>query len=204
MGEGLQDHPAVLVSYGSKKACSLTDDIRWLGTSLPNPITLLRWLLWKRGALSSVACEFGGFFRTARASAQPDLQVRFVAARAISADGISTLEKFGSGMKTLPGFTTQIIAIRPQSSGRVRLRSADPMAKPVLEGVHLSDEADVTTLREGIKLGRKLCTAPAFDAYRTEEVYPTVRACSSLGIWASHHGLLPTKGRIASFLKSPL
>ena len=57
----------------------------------------------------------------------------------------------------------EIIAARPKSSGRVRLRSADPMAKPVLENIHLSNEADVATLREGIKLGRKICQAPAFD-----------------------------------------
>jgi choline dehydrogenase-like flavoprotein len=173
VGSGLQDHPAVLVSYGSKKRVSITDDIRLLGSSLPNPITLMRWMLWGRGALTSVACEFGGFFRTSREHAQPDLQVRFIAARAMSADGISTLEKFGKGKSTAPGYTTQLLAARPKSSGRVRLRSSDPLAKPLLENVHLSDEQDVRTLREGIKLGRKLCTASSFDEYRAEEVYPS-------------------------------
>lgn len=47
------------------------------------------------------------------------------------------------------------------------------MEKPVLENVHLSSETDVITLREGIKLGRKLGTCPQFDGYRTEEVYPS-------------------------------
>jgi hypothetical protein len=73
VGDGLQDHPAVLVSYGSKKRVSVTDDIK-IG-SMVNPITLLRWLLWRTGALTSVSCEFGGFFRTAKEHAQPDLQV---------------------------------------------------------------------------------------------------------------------------------
>ena len=108
---------AVLVSYGSKKAVSVTDEIRWMGTSLPNPITLLKWLLLRQGALTSVACEFGGFFRTAKEHTQPDLQVRFIAARASSPDGISTLEKMGAGAKMLPGYTTQINCIRPLSSG---------------------------------------------------------------------------------------
>jgi len=173
VGGGLQDHPAVLVSYGATKRVSVTDEIKWFGSSLPNPITLLRWLLWKRGALTSVACEHGGFFRTAKGFSQPDLQVRFIAARAMSPDGISTLEKMGAGERMQPGYTTQIIAIRPQSAGRVRLRSADPMDKPVLENVHLSDDADVATLREGIKLGRKLCQCPEFEPYRDAEVYPS-------------------------------
>lgn len=173
VGEGLQDHPAVLVSYGSKKAVCLTDEIRLFGGSMVNPITMLKWMLLGKGALTSVACEFGGFFRTSKSLAQPDLQLRFIAAKAMSADGISTLEKFGAGQKTLPGYTAQLIAVRPQSEGRVRLRSADPLAKPLLENVHLSADADVVTLREGIKLARTLLAAESFDPYRAEEVYPS-------------------------------
>ena len=57
----------------------------------------------------------------------------------------------------------------------MRLRSSNVMDKPLLDDVHLSDadSVDVATLREGIKLGRRLCTAPEFDQYRTEEVYPS-------------------------------
>jgi len=182
VGEGLQDHPAVLVSYGSKKRVSVTDDIRFFGSGMTNPITLLKWLVGGKGALTSVACEFGGFFRSSKEQTQPDIQVRFIAARAMSADGISTLEKFGSGQRAASGYTAQIIACRPKSAGTVRLRSADPLAKPMLEGVHLSDEADVRTLREGIKLGRKIATAPSFDPYREEEVYPSLAVQSDEAI----------------------
>ena len=80
----------------------------------------------------------------------------------------------GAGTKMKPGFTTQIIACRPKSVGTVRLRTADPFAKPLIENVHLSDAegADIATLREGIKLGRKICKESVFDPYRGEEVYP--------------------------------
>ena len=182
VGEGLQDHPAVLVSYGCKKAICLTDEIRLMGTGAVNPITMLKWMLFGKGALTSVACEFGGFFRTSKAYTQPDLQLRFLAAKAMSADGISTLEKFGAGEKTKPGYTAQLIAARPQSEGRVRLRSADPLAKPLLENVHLSNDADVVTLREGIKLARTLLAAESFDPYRAEEVYPSAAVQSDADI----------------------
>ena len=99
-------------------------------------------------------------------------QVRFIAARAESADGISTLQKMGEGAKMGSGYTTQIVACRPRSVGRVRLRNADALCKPLLERVHLSAEEDVVTLREGIKLGRKLCSSDSFSNYRTEEIYP--------------------------------
>jgi len=172
IGRGLQDHPAVVVSRGCKKKVSVTDEIRLLGTSKTNPIALLRWLLWRRGPLTSVACEFGGFFRTSDEHEQVNLQVRFVAARAMSPDGITTLQQLGSGAKFSSGYTTQIIACRPRSAGTVRLKSADPQSHPKLEGLHLSDEADIVTLREGIKLGRKLLGAKSFDRYRDDEVYP--------------------------------
>ena len=75
VGEGLQDHPAVLVSFACTKSISLTDHIRLLGTSLINPFTLLDWFLRGRGALTTVACEQGGFFYTRNDRSQPDLQV---------------------------------------------------------------------------------------------------------------------------------
>ena len=76
VGEGLQDHPAVLVSYSCTKRVSVTDELRIPGTSLPSPTALLKWLLLRRGPMTSVACDHGGFFRTSADAVQPDLQAR--------------------------------------------------------------------------------------------------------------------------------
>ena len=106
----------------------------------PNPLALLQWLLRKRGPLTSVACDHGGFVNTDPAAhPQPDLQLRFIAARAISPSGMSTLVKMGAGAALPSGFTTQLLTARPHSSGRVRLSSADPLAKPRIEGLYLSE-----------------------------------------------------------------
>jgi choline dehydrogenase-like flavoprotein len=72
------------------------------------------------------------------------------------------------------GFSTQLIACRPRSSGRVRLRDSHHHTKPLLEDVYLSAEGDddVKALREGIKLARKLVDTEAFDNFRGKEVYP--------------------------------
>jgi choline dehydrogenase-like flavoprotein len=174
VGEGLQDHPAVLVTYECTKPISLTNEIRLLGTGLPNPLALLNWFVRGKGALTTVACEQGGFFRTAEDLPQPDLQVRFVPEVAMNPDGMNTLEKVGQGARTKPGFTFQLLACRPASKGRVRLRDRQPTSKPAVEGVYLSsaDGSDLRTLREGIKLGRALCSAKAFDAFRGEEIFP--------------------------------
>jgi len=174
VGEGLQDHPAALVSFESKKAVSLTDHIRLFGTSLINPLTLLDWFVRGKGALTTVACEQGGFFHTRDDSSQPDLQMRFVPELSKSASGMSSLENVAQGGRTKSGFTFQVLACRPESEGRIRLRDTSPFSKPVLEGLYLSgkDNADLVTLREGIKLGRELCRASAFDEYRGKELFP--------------------------------
>eukprot|EP00965_Chrysotila_dentata_P044510 1479818-Pleurochrysis_carterae.AAC.2 len=87
---------------------------------------------------------------------------------------MSALLKYSSAASPKSGFTTQLIACRPQSAGRVRLSSAAADAKPLIEDLYLSaaNDADIKTLREGIKLGRKMINARAFDEYRGEEVYP--------------------------------
>ncbi|KAL3907101.1 MAG: hypothetical protein SGPRY_010299, partial [Prymnesium sp.] len=174
VGEGLQDHPAVLVSFKSTMKQSLSNHIRLAGTSIPNPITMLNWFFRGKGALATVACEQGGFLYTRPDKAQPDLQLRFLPEVALNPDGMNTLERVADGASSGSGFTFQLLACRPNSRGSVRLRDADPASKPAIEGLYFSgpDGADLATLREGVKLARKICKARAFDACRGEEVFP--------------------------------
>jgi len=44
--------------------------------------------------------------------------------------------------------------------------------KPIIDGGYLSDPADLATLREGIKLGRKLGQQSGWGEYKGEEVFP--------------------------------
>lgn len=174
VGEGLQDHPAVLVSFEGTKRISVTDKIGIFGTRIPNPAALAQWVFRGRGPLTSVACDHGGFFRTSDEKPQADLQMRFVAARAMSNSGMSTLTKMGAGTRMQPGFTAQLLACRPKSHGRVRLQSDDPFAKPLLQDLYLSapGDDDIVTLREGIKLARNLLRSREFDEYRGHEAFP--------------------------------
>lgn len=87
---------------------------------------------------------------------------------------MNTLERVADGASSGSGFTFQLLACRPNSRGSVRLRDADPASKPAIEGLYFSgpDGADLATLREGVKLARKICKARAFDECRGEEVFP--------------------------------
>jgi len=174
----LQDHPAAVVSFEcppSHTGISVTSKLRIGGTALPHPKPLLDWALHGTGVLTSTGCDHGGFFSTAAApkeSKSPDLQMRFLAARAITADGMGTFTKFKQTTRHPDGFSFQSIAVRPSSRGRVLLASGDPEEKPIVEGNYLTDKADVATIREGLKMSRKLAAQPAFKEYLGPEVFP--------------------------------
>lgn len=96
VGKNLQDHPATVVSYECSKGnegVSVTSVIRIPGTTINNPKVVLDWVLNKSGPLTSTGCDHGAFFKTKEELASPDLQMRFLAARAITADGMGTFTK---------------------------------------------------------------------------------------------------------------
>ena len=93
VGENLQDHPAVVVSFRTpKKGVSVTSKLRLFGKT--NPFPVLEWLFLKKGLLTSTGCDHGAFVRTAASTGQPDLQIRFLAARAVGPDGMTTFSQF--------------------------------------------------------------------------------------------------------------
>mmetsp|Transcript_25610 Transcript_25610/g.59173 ORF Transcript_25610/g.59173 Transcript_25610/m.59173 type:complete len:372 (+) Transcript_25610:2-1117(+) len=177
VGENLQDHPAAVVSYEcpeEQAGISVTSQLRLGGTKIPHPVPFLQWLFFKTGPLTSTGCDHGGFFRTSAVAkdASPDLQMRFLAAKAVSADGMGTFTKFRNTAGHADGFSFQSIAARANSRGRVKLASKDPTAKPVIEGNYLTDKGDLATLREGLKLSRQLAQQAAFKPYLGKEVFP--------------------------------
>lgn len=96
VGKNLQDHPASVVSYTVKpqhKGISVTSKIRIKGTGITNPKVLLQWALRRSGPLTSVGCDHGGFFKTEEGLESPNLQMRFLPAKAISPDGMGTFIK---------------------------------------------------------------------------------------------------------------
>ena len=172
VGENLQDHPAAVVSYESPvEGVSVTSKLRIKGTKLNNPLPILKWFAKGKGELTSVGCDHGAFVKTESSkSDQPNLQVRFLPAKALGPDGMTTFTQFRNAKNHADGFSFQSVAVRAKSKGRVRLASSNTQVKPSIDGKYLSDPEDIVTLREGIKLGRKL--AAEFGEYLGDEVYP--------------------------------
>jgi len=175
VGRNLQDHPAAVVSYQTpKKGVSVTSKLKLFGRT--NPLPVLQWLLFKTGLLTSTGCDHGAFVRTAASTdGQADLQIRFLAALALGPDGMTTYTQFRNSRSAHPdGYSFQSVAVRAKSQGSVRLASSNTHVKPIVDTGYLTHPGDLATLREGIKLGRKLSQRPEWGEYLGNEVYPGV------------------------------
>lgn len=171
VGENLQDHPAVVVAFKTPaKGVSVTSKLRLMGVS--NPFPVLQWLFTKSGLLTSTGCDHGAFVKSNPHASQPDLQIRFIPAKALGPDGMTTYTKFRITPSVEDGYTFQPVAIRAKSAGRIRLASSNSHVKPVIDGGYLSNPEDLATLREGIKIARMLGNRPEWAEYLGQEVFP--------------------------------
>lgn len=99
--------------------------------------------------------------RTDRVDAPPDLQLNFTPA--LPAPFVPILNV------PVPVGIFLPILIQPDSVGEVRLRSADPHDPPVINPNYLHADADVQTLREALRIIRKLVkTGPMAEQYEGE------------------------------------
>ena len=71
-----------------------------------------------------------------------------------------------------PFVTITASLVRPVSRGEIRLRSADPLAPPVIRTGYLDAPEDVRALAAGVRLAREIAGAQAYDALRGEEIEP--------------------------------
>jgi choline dehydrogenase len=127
---------------------------------------LARYLTTRRGMLTSNVAEAYGFVRTS------------VADRAGMADGLPDIEIIfasapyvGEGLVPLPaeGLTVGAILLRPRSRGTIRLRSADPTDKAVIDPRYLSDPdgIDEATMLAGLAECERLVATDALRAVTT-------------------------------------
>jgi choline dehydrogenase len=78
-----------------------------------------------------------------------------------------------------PFVTITVALVRPQSRGTIALRSADPLAPPLIHANYLQSEADVAVLVAGVRHARRIGLSTAFDRLRGPETDPGERATTA-------------------------
>jgi choline dehydrogenase len=92
----------------------------------------------------------------------PDLQLAFVH---VPFD-IIIGQNHPNAVSILPG------VVRPNSRGSIRLASADPFAKPLIDPNYLGDRSDVERMVLAVKMARDIFAAPAFKGLLERELLP--------------------------------
>jgi len=155
VGENLQDHPFVTLCFESKD----DDDL----AAAEKPRALIEFLFRRSGPLTSNVGEAMAFIRTRSGLPAPNIELIFAPAY-----------YHDHGFDTYAGhaFTLGPVLIAPRSRGRLRLRSADPAAKPLLIGNHLSDPEDVAALVAGILKTREIAATEPLASLCGREIVP--------------------------------
>jgi choline dehydrogenase len=77
-----------------------------------------------------------------------------------------------------------VCQLRPESRGSIRIRSAAPAAPPEIRINYLASEVDRTANVEGLKILRKILSAPALAPFVVEEVDPGAKVTSDEALLA--------------------
>lgn len=187
VGKNLADHPAVVTGFTINKPISITDEM-FLSSGILNPRRVAQWATLGSGPLATTGCDFGGFFRTEPSLPLPDLQMRFVAGLGTSPDGVSSYRDIGRTGQPRSGITFQSVAVRPRARGTLTLASADPAAPPLIDPAFGTSAEDLRTLREGVRLARRIASQPAFEGLCGEETWPgpAVESDAALDDYIAH------------------
>lgn len=168
VGENLQDHPYATCVWEASAPESL------YGADKPKP--LLEWLLRRSGPLTSTVAEAFAFVRSRPGLPAADLQYHFAPAYFVR-----------NGEEEFDGhaFTMGPVLVSPRSRGHLRLRSADPTAKPRILTNSLSEPEDVAALVTGVELAREIAAAAPLASATRREIYPgaAIRGDADVEAW---------------------
>lgn len=169
VGNNLQDH----VHVGLRFACPQPVTLHQLIRVDRVAIAMARALLFGSGPAARFPVEGAAFTRKRPDSPVPDIQWHF-----LESLGVSRVRIPGRNLLSArdpfdrDGFTMSVCVLRPESRGKVLLRSNDPHAKPMIHANYLSAPADLETLFIGVGQVRRVAQQPALAPFISEELSP--------------------------------
>jgi choline dehydrogenase-like flavoprotein len=149
VGEGLQDHPLVFMSWHSDTEGLL---------AAASPASAERLQREGRGPLTSNVAEAGGFFRTRNDLEAPDIQFHAQPVNAL-------IGEEGLAIAPTRGVTFGPCVLKPTSRGKLSLRTAEPGSKPRILHNYFATEEDRRSMIEGVRIGLDIAAQPALRAH---------------------------------------
>jgi choline dehydrogenase len=177
VGANLQDHLDVTICYECPEPITLhsaTKGLKRLGVGLG-------YILTGKGPGTTNGLEAGAFLKSRPDLDRPDLQIHAV---------LAIMKNHGKEAVAKDGFTLHVCQLRPESRGRVGLKSADPLADPAIFANYLATEEDRRAIRQGVKIAREVAAQPALSRYRSAENAPgdEVQTDAEIDAWIARTG----------------
>jgi choline dehydrogenase-like flavoprotein len=158
VGQNLQDHLAAWFSWTRNGAGAFTGLMRADRIAL----AMARAYLFGSGPATSVPTALFAFVRTDDSADVPDIEFMF------RANNPAPKVWFPGVRAPAPdSFGIRPTLLHPRSRGSVRLRSADPLAKPRIDFNFLTDPADMATIIAGSRRALDIAAQKPLDPYRT-------------------------------------
>jgi choline dehydrogenase len=160
VGENFRDHYSTRIVARVKNVRTMNEMSRGFG--LMGQIA--RWVMGRPSILAVSPSILHWFWKTEDTMRQPDLQGVFSPA--------SYKQGFVGLLDDYPGMTCGVWQHRPESTGYVRARSADPFVDPIIQPNYLKDPMDQRVLVKGMHWARRLLHTQALAPYFESDALP--------------------------------
>jgi choline dehydrogenase-like flavoprotein len=160
VGRNLQDHlqqRAIFKVHGVRTLNETYHSLTrrcWMG---------MEYALFQRGPLTMAPSQLGIFTTSSPEHERANIQFHIQPL---------SLDKFGDPLHRFPAVTVAACNLRPTSRGTIRLRSADPAAKPIIAPNYLATDDDRQVAADAIRVTRRLMAQDCLRSYRPEEYLP--------------------------------
>jgi choline dehydrogenase-like flavoprotein len=180
VGRNLQDHLQQRAIYKVHGVKTLNETYHNL---FRRGLMGLEYALFQRGPMTMAPSQLGIFTTSSPEHGRANIQFHIQPL---------SLDKFGDPLHRFPAVTVSACNLRPTSRGEIRLRSADPTAKPVIAPNYLSTDADRQVAADAIRVTRRLMGQPTLQKYRPEEYLPGPSVGDDAGALAKAAGDIGT------------
>lgn len=160
VGENLQDHyecPVVATTNGAYGYYGQDRGLKMLKAGI-------QYLLFKSGPVTTTGVETCAFLDPRGDNTRPTIQMFCVPTVYLDRDVM--------GADPGHGVTINSLLLRPKSRGRVRLRSADPDAMPVVDTQIFAEQEDLDRTIEGLRFARTILDATPMRELIEREIFP--------------------------------
>ena len=160
VGGNLQDHIDYVSGWETESDVPIGDSLK--GT-LRMVSAIVEHRRKRTGTMTTPYAEAGGFWTVMPDAPAPDVQWHFVPA---------VLEDHGRTKVKGHGFSLHACVLRPESRGTVRLASREASDAPLIDPAFLTDDRDMATLREGVRLSHRIVEVAPLADYEPRDRHP--------------------------------